>query len=142
MWLLSERAVRVLMKRSGWKARAQEFAGGGARPYELYAQFGLALGRMAVEKDAEINRLTCGVFLCRKRSFITRHEPAAHPVLLALQNLVLDETKLGWQAAAAIPINTSRTRASAIRSGARRTTRCGWRTAPCRGAGVWNANTR
>ena len=59
MWLLSERAVGVLMERCGWEGRA--FAGGGPRRYELYAQFGLALGQTPTEQDAAVNALTCAV---------------------------------------------------------------------------------
>jgi hypothetical protein len=44
MWLLSERAVRVLMARCGWDLSRQEFSTGRAEGYELYAQFGLSLG--------------------------------------------------------------------------------------------------
>ena len=50
MWLLSERAVRVLMERCGWETT--RFGGGTARRYELYAEFGLALGKSPTVRDA------------------------------------------------------------------------------------------
>src|SRR5262249_44716234 len=44
MWLLSERAIGVLMERSGWDRARERFSDGRAGRYELYSQFGLALG--------------------------------------------------------------------------------------------------
>ena len=44
MWLLSERAVRVLMERCGWESERAS-AAARRRRYELYAEFGLALGK-------------------------------------------------------------------------------------------------
>ena len=59
MWLLSERAVTVLMEHCGWENDG--FDGGTARRYELYAEFGLALGRSPKARDAAVNALTCAV---------------------------------------------------------------------------------
>lgn len=96
MWLLSERAADVLMARCGWDAPAGRFAGGAAARYELYAQFGLALGAQAQQRDAEINALTCGVVPLPEAEF---HHFGTSAQMIestsALQNLVLDETKLG-----------------------------------------------
>src|SRR5205814_447600 len=85
MWLLSERAVSVLMQRCGWDAQKQEFSGapdsqsggdggagrsggvrsvprgGAANHYELYAQFGLALGKTPSAPDPEVSALSCAV---------------------------------------------------------------------------------
>ena len=61
MWLLSERAVGVLMERCGWDAKEQRFAGGSVRHYELYAQFGLTLGKSPTARDAAVNELTSAV---------------------------------------------------------------------------------
>ena len=96
MWLLSERAVNVLMTRCGWDARAQRFARGVPDRYELYAQFGLALGTQPRERDAEINALTCAVVPLPEAQFF--HFGTNEQMIesaSALQNLVLDETKLG-----------------------------------------------
>ena len=54
MWLLSERAVGVLMERCGWEAERRR-SSAAPRRYELYAQFGLALGNAA---DARTPRST------------------------------------------------------------------------------------
>ena len=94
MWLLSERAVSVLMRRAGWQG--ERFLGSGAGPYELYAQFGLALGTTPTERDREVNGLTCAVLPLPQAEFF--HFGTSRQLIestSALQNLVLDETKLG-----------------------------------------------
>ena len=60
MWLLSERAVSVLMERCGWDEQKQQFPGT-ARHYELYAQFGLALGNSPSVPDPAVAALSCAV---------------------------------------------------------------------------------
>ncbi len=96
MWLLSERAVRVLMERCGWDSARQDFAGGAPAPYELYAQFGLALGRTAGAVDPAVNALSCAVVLLPEAEFyhFGTNEQMIGSVA-ALQNLVLDEAKIG-----------------------------------------------
>jgi galactokinase/mevalonate kinase-like predicted kinase len=94
MWLLSEQAVGVLMERCGWKARG--FDGGTARRYELYAEFGLALGRFPTAQDAAVSALTCAVVPLPEAEFY--HFGTNGQMIesvSALQNLVLDETKVG-----------------------------------------------
>jgi galactokinase/mevalonate kinase-like predicted kinase len=94
MWLLSERAVDVLMRRSGW--RGEDFAQGTAEPYEFYAQFGLALGTAPTEHDRSVNALTCAVLPLPEAEFY--HFGTSRQLIEStseLQNLVLDETKLG-----------------------------------------------
>ncbi len=96
MWLLSERAVNVLMGRCGWNANAQQFVQGTAGAYELYAQFGLALGRRPAVPDDEISSLTSAVLPLPKAEF--HHFGTSRQMIesvVALQNLELDETKLG-----------------------------------------------
>jgi galactokinase/mevalonate kinase-like predicted kinase len=44
IWLLSARALRVLMSRCGWRDTVHDFAGGRPAAYELYGTFGLHLG--------------------------------------------------------------------------------------------------
>ena len=94
MWLLSERAVAVLMRRSGW--HGDRFAGGRPGPYELYAQFGLALGTKPTDSDPEVNALSCAVLPLPDAEF--HHFGTSRQLIestSAMQNLVLDETKLG-----------------------------------------------
>ena len=94
MWLLSERAVGVLMERCGWEGGG--FSGGAARRYELYAEFGLALGQSPTVRDAAVNGLTCAVAPLPEAEFY--HFGTNGQMIesvSALQNLVLDETKVG-----------------------------------------------
>ncbi len=96
MWLLSERAVNVLLARCGWDATKQEFAGGRPATYELYAQFGLALGSNPATHDPEVNALSCAVVPLPGAEFYHFGTTAQMIESVSeLQNLVLDETKLG-----------------------------------------------
>jgi len=94
MWLLSERAVRVLMGCCGWENSG--FAGGAARRYELYAEFGLALGQSPTARDPAVNALACAVVALPEAEFY--HFGTNGQMIesvAALQNLVLDEAKVG-----------------------------------------------
>jgi galactokinase/mevalonate kinase-like predicted kinase len=94
MWLLSERAVRVLMERCGWQGSG--FDGSAARRYELYAEFGLALGHSPTARDAAVSALTCAVVPLPAAQFY--HFGANGQMIesvAALQNLELDESKVG-----------------------------------------------
>ncbi len=94
MWLMSERAVRVLMERCGWGNSG--FAGGAARRYELYAEFGLALGLSPTARDPAVNALACAVVALPEAEFY--HFGANGQMIESvsvLQNLVLDEAKVG-----------------------------------------------
>jgi galactokinase/mevalonate kinase-like predicted kinase len=96
IWLLSERAVRVLMERCGWDAPNQRFAAGFPGRYELYAQFGLALGRYPTASDAEIGKLSCAVVPLPDAQFYHFGTNAQMiESISALQNLVVDGSKLG-----------------------------------------------
>jgi hypothetical protein len=98
MWLLSERALAVLMERCGW--RTGRFEGGAPQGYELYGQFGLALGKNAHVRDEAINALMCAVVPLPEAQFY--HFGTSEQMIdsvAALQNLVLDESKVGGTAA-------------------------------------------
>ena len=94
MWLLSARAVEVLMRRCGWDGRG--FGGGRVAAYELYAEFGLALGRKPAAPDPEISQLTCAVVALPEARF--HHFGTSRQLIesvSALQNQELDEVRLG-----------------------------------------------
>lgn len=59
LWLLSAKAVDVLMRKCGWSGGG--FADGAARNYELYAGLGPALGTHPAHPDPEIAGLRVGV---------------------------------------------------------------------------------
>jgi galactokinase/mevalonate kinase-like predicted kinase len=97
MWLLSERAVAVLMERCGWKGGG--FGAGGAERYELYAQFGLALGKTPTAQDPAVSALSCAVVPLPEAQFY--HFGTSEQMIAsvsALQNLVLDESTVGGAA--------------------------------------------
>ncbi len=96
MWLLSERALEVLLLRCGWQHDTQDFAKGRPDSYELYGQFGLALGQSPTLPDALIGRLSCAVVPLPEPEFY--HFGTSRQLIQsvsALQNLELDERKLG-----------------------------------------------
>jgi galactokinase/mevalonate kinase-like predicted kinase len=96
VWLLSERAVQVLMAKCGWDPASQNFTDTQARNYELYAQFGLSLGTQPAVPDADISLLTSAVIPLPQAEFY--HFGTSRQLIesvAALQNLELDETKLG-----------------------------------------------
>ena len=94
MWLLSERAVFALMQRCGWQT--EDFANGAARRYELYADFGLALGSSPTVADPAVNSLSCAVLPLPEAEFYHFGTNAQMiESVCALHNLVLDESKLG-----------------------------------------------
>jgi len=96
MWLLSERAIEVLMRRCGWSGDGQAFSEGSAGHYELYGQFGLSLGSEPTTPDPEISALTAAVVPLPEAEFY--HFGTSRQMIesvSALQNVELDEAKLG-----------------------------------------------
>ncbi len=96
MWLLSERALNVLLLRCGWDAQRQEFEGGLPTRYELYGQFGPALGDTPTLPDDLVSKLSCAVIPLPQPEFY--HFGTSRQLIesvSALQNLELDERKLG-----------------------------------------------
>lgn len=98
MWLLSERAVDVLLRKCGCDPLHPN--GAALNPYELYLQFGLALGHSPTVNDPEIRSLTTAVVPLPGAEFY--HFGASRQMIesiSSLQNLELDETKLGMMGA-------------------------------------------
>jgi len=55
IWLLSPKAVDVLMHKSGWKGDC--FTNNIAKDYDLYGEFGTAMGMASAKTDREVNDL-------------------------------------------------------------------------------------
>jgi galactokinase/mevalonate kinase-like predicted kinase len=55
IWILSDRAVELLMKRSTDSATGETLC------YDLYSEYGLALGRSPIIKDEELNSLSVAI---------------------------------------------------------------------------------
>ncbi len=85
IWLLSERALRLLRERS--------FTAGGQRTaYDLYGQFGAALGAHPTLSDAEVGALSVAVVPLPSGEFYHfGTTPEMISSTLALQNLVRDQ---------------------------------------------------
>jgi galactokinase/mevalonate kinase-like predicted kinase len=97
LWLLSERALRVLFERSGGDKATGTFPDGHPRPYELYSEFGLALGTHPTRRDPLVESLHAAVVPLPGASF--HHFGTNRQLITAvsgLMNLELDETKLGF----------------------------------------------
>lgn len=104
MWLLSARAVDVLMRRCGWDPAGAAFAGDRSAAFELYARFGLALGSQPSEFDPEISQLRSAVIPLPRPEF--HHFGTSRQMiesLSALQNRELDQTRLGRAGVAGHP---------------------------------------
>lgn len=85
IWLLSDRAVELLVRRS-------KDAEGNLRYYDLYADFGLALGENPRLRDSELNALSVAVLPLPGGEFY--HYGTSRELIsstLAVQNLVNDQ---------------------------------------------------
>lgn len=88
IWLLSEKAMRVLMKRS-------YDSGGNVGFYDLYSDFGRALGTNPPVDDAEVNELSVAVVPLHDGEFY--HFGTSRELIsstLALQYRVVDQRKI------------------------------------------------
>lgn len=87
VWLLSDRAVKVLMKHS--------LENGELKEYDLYGEFGCALGTDPTLKDKEVGELSVAILPLPGGEFY--HFGTSHEILsstLALQNLVSDQRQI------------------------------------------------
>lgn len=88
IWLLSDRAVELLVKRSTDKE-------GKLKEYDLYADFGLALGENPLTEDKELNDLSVAILPLPGGEFY--HYGTSRELIsstLAVQNLVNDQREI------------------------------------------------
>ncbi|HKJ79482.1 MAG TPA: L-fucokinase, partial [Prolixibacteraceae bacterium] len=93
IWLLSPRAVRLLMKKSGWEG--DSFQNQIPADYDLYAQFGAAMGTNPSEQDEEINDLKVRLVNLEGGGFY--HLGNTSELIssnLAIQNRVIDQREI------------------------------------------------
>ncbi len=93
IWLLSPKAVDILMRRSGWNGKI--FINGVADEYDLYGEFGTALGSLPSVKDQEINDLKVALINLEGGSFY--HLGSTSDLIfsnMAIQNRVNDPRKI------------------------------------------------
>ena len=87
VWLLSDKAVKLLMARSRHNGELQN--------YDLYSEFGCALGTDPSVKDDELNSLRVAVLPLPGGEFY--HFGTSHEIIsssLAIQNLVNDQREI------------------------------------------------
>lgn len=95
IWLLSDRAVQLLCKKSGWNEELQQFENHKVDYYDLYSSFGTALGCAPSETDVEINGLSVAIVPMPKGDFY--HFGKNSDLLEStsrLQNLVTDQREI------------------------------------------------
>lgn len=61
IWMLSDRAVELLMQRCGWDPETERYPAGAPAAYDLYGTFGLALGSQPLADDPEVRALSAAV---------------------------------------------------------------------------------
>ena len=89
IWILSDRAIEVLMKRS-LKSGTSDI-----NYYDLYSDYGLALGKHPKTKDEEINQLSVAILPLPGGEFY--HYGTSHELIsstLAIQDKVRDQRKI------------------------------------------------
>ncbi len=69
VWLLGRKAIELLLARCGWNAVTGTFRGGSVESYELYGNFGPALGSNPSHPDAEVSALDAAVLALEGASF-------------------------------------------------------------------------
>ena len=91
IWLLSEKAVNIIMKRSGWLPEQERYSKLIPSFYDLYGSFGLALGDYPQVEDEEINSLSTAILPLSEGNFY--HFGTSSELIsssLEIQNRVLD----------------------------------------------------
>jgi len=61
VWLLGAKALALLLAKCGWDEETNRFRGGHPSSYEMYAEFGPALGRNPTSEDPAISSLSAAV---------------------------------------------------------------------------------
>ena len=92
VWILSDRAVKVLMQHSTTEGHITE---GPVTAYDMYGQFGCALGSNPTIADAEVADLKVAILPLTGGEFY--HFGTSHELLssmLAIQNLVNDQREI------------------------------------------------
>ncbi|MCP4755701.1 MAG: bifunctional fucokinase/L-fucose-1-P-guanylyltransferase, partial [Proteobacteria bacterium] len=97
LWLLSDRAVGVLMERAGYRSDGRGSLDAPEPPefYDLYSQFGLSLGERPTSLDEALGQLTAAVLPLAGGEFYhygTNRELIASSLLI--QNKVLDQRSI------------------------------------------------
>ena len=104
MWLLSERAAKLLLELCGWDSDQERFKSGEALPYDLYGQFGVSLGTQSQQPDPRIAALSTAVIPLPNAEFY--HLGTSRQLVETvsrIQSLEADESKIGLMGAKQYP---------------------------------------
>ncbi|MDY0288983.1 MAG: bifunctional fucokinase/fucose-1-phosphate guanylyltransferase [Sphaerochaeta sp.] len=96
LWLLSDRAIQVLMSKTGWDQNSQSFSHAVPDFYDLYGAFGKCLGSTPSVVDSDLNELTVAVVPIPQGKFY--HFGTSSEIIsssLELQNKITDQ-RLIW----------------------------------------------
>lgn len=92
IWLFSDRALNILMEKSGWDVGKSKFKNSLPNYYDLYGSFGLALGESPLIEDDEISSLSVAVQQIQDGTFYhLGTSPEVISSTLSLQNRVTDQ---------------------------------------------------
>ncbi|WP_184548400.1 bifunctional fucokinase/fucose-1-phosphate guanylyltransferase [Mucilaginibacter sp. FT3.2] len=69
IWLFSTKAMELMFERSGWDKESNSFINGVPSFYDMYTEFGQALGKNPTLKDDAINKLTVAIVPLSKGEF-------------------------------------------------------------------------
>ncbi len=95
IWLLSDKAVKILMRKCGWNDDSASYENGNPENYDFYGTFGLSLGKTPVKRDSDIEVLTTAVVQIPDGEFY--HFGTTREIIsssLALQNKVTDQRSI------------------------------------------------
>jgi galactokinase/mevalonate kinase-like predicted kinase len=93
VWILSDKAVKLLMQKSGWTGSG--FSNSTPEFYDLYSSFGTSLGSNPSDNDAEISQLSVAVVPLDKGEFY--HYGTSKELISStekIQNRVLDQRNI------------------------------------------------
>ena len=90
VWILSDKAIDVLMRKCGWNGST--FANGAPTNYDLYSEFGTALGANPHQTDADINALSVAIVTLENGEFY--HFGTSNELISStekIQNRIVDQ---------------------------------------------------
>lgn len=93
VWVLSDRALKILMKKCGWNNGKYE--SGIPNYYDLYSSFGTALGRHPSQKDDELSQLSVAIVTLDDGEFY--HYGTSSEIISStetIQNRVVDQRNI------------------------------------------------
>jgi len=93
IWLLSDKAVKILMSRCGWNGSSYENQTAGS--YDLYSDFGSSMGDSPISNDMEINQLKVALVNLEGGDFY--HLGNTSELIssnLAIQNRITDQREI------------------------------------------------